>query len=229
MHTHSTSPTLHCELCGEAFTVPPSLVGVRRFCSQACASIGNRNPDRLPIPNPSGLCMCGCGQPTPIAKKTQRERGTIIGYPIRYINGHNRRLSPLEYVEEDRGYTTPCWIWQRQITNAGYGRYAGRALAHRVIYEREVGPIPEGMELDHLCRVPACVNPAHLEPVTHRVNVLRGMAPAAIKYRTNRCGKGHEFTPENTYLHPNGTRRCRECNRIRNKQRWQEKKRRRDG
>jgi hypothetical protein len=82
-------------------------------------------------------------------------------------------VTPVEYVEEDRGYGTPCWIWQRGIDAAGYGRVAG-TRAHRVFYERHVGPIPEGLTIDHLCRVRSCCNPAHLEPVTAVENVSRG-------------------------------------------------------
>jgi hypothetical protein len=82
-----------------------------------------------------------------------------------------------EYAVEDRGHPTPCWIWQRAINGAGYGAkwFAGKVCrAHRVYYERLVGPIPAGLELDHLCRVRACVNPAHLEPVPGRENTRRG-------------------------------------------------------
>jgi hypothetical protein len=72
--------------------------------------------------------------------------------------------------------------------------YDGKVrLAHRVIYEYLVGPIPDGLSIDHLCRVRHCVNPAHLEPVTHRENVLRGQAPTAVNGRKTRCKRGHEF------------------------------------
>lgn len=81
---------------------------------------------------------------------------------------------------EDRGYTTPCWVWQRSIHQEGYGLVAvkGRTqLAHRVVYERAKGAIPKRLQLDHLCRVRACVNPGHLEPVTGVVNTRRGASP----------------------------------------------------
>lgn len=88
--------------------------------------------------------------------------------------------SPHLYLVEDRGYRTPCWVWQRAANSAGYGvMRTGEgsktvALAHRVFWERENGPIPEGLTLDHLCRVELCVRPSHCEPVTHTVNMRRG-------------------------------------------------------
>jgi HNH endonuclease len=108
-----------------------------------------------------------------------------------------------------------CWLW-RGATGTGYGVIrrgrAGEGMlqAHRVAYEMLVGPIPVGMEIDHLCRVRACVNPAHLEPVTHRENDLRGVGACAINARKVYCNKGHLFTPENTRMETHG-RRCREC------------------
>ena len=81
------------------------------------------------------------------------------------------------YVVEHRGYITPCWIWIKATDDRGYGRIAHRGRnvrAHRLYYETLKGPVPPGLELDHLCRNPACVNPDHLDPVTHRVNVRRG-------------------------------------------------------
>jgi len=84
--------------------------------------------------------------------------------------------SPVEYIAEDRGYATPCWIWQRSIVE-GYGclRIARKTYyAHRVYWERVNGPIPKGLDLDHLCRVRACCNPAHTEPVTRAENLRRG-------------------------------------------------------
>jgi HNH endonuclease len=123
--------------------------------------------------------MCGCGQPTTVAKKTNRNAERVKGQPLRYLRGHNGRNKIL-YREEDRGYSTPCWIWLLNRLPSGYGRIrtgrgSTRAMtyAHRFIYEQKVGAIPAGLELDHLCFVPACVNPAHLEPVTPAENKRR--------------------------------------------------------
>lgn len=113
-----------------------------------------------------------------------------------------------------------CWVWAGEITLAGYGRIRrsrgrrkpGESMyAHRLAYEMFVGPIPEGLVIDHLCRNRACVNPAHLEPVTHVENVMRGVGVAAVNARKTHCKNGHEFTPENTYVRPGGDRLCRTC------------------
>lgn len=112
-----------------------------------------------------------------------------------------------------------CWLWTAAVQSGGYGqfRWDGRhQLAHRVAYERWAGPIPDGLNIDHLCRVRSCVNPSHLEAVTQRENVARGTGPSAISARTNHCQRGHEFTPENTYIHPrDGIRECKACRRGR--------------
>lgn len=111
--------------------------------------------------------------------------------------------------------TEPCWIWQGRTDRLGYGRYGtGNLIAHRVAYEFMVGPIPDGLTLDHLCRNRRCVNPAHLEAVTLHTNILRGQAPAARNARKTHCGRGHEFTAENTYWRADGGRECRQCQRI---------------
>jgi hypothetical protein len=111
---------------------------------------------------------------------------------------------------------TECWEWTGTRTN-GYGRFSleGRGIyAHRFAYEMANGPLPEGLEPDHLCRNTACVRPEHLEAVTHRVNVRRGNAPAATNARRTHCKRGHEFTPENTYRTASGNRLCRICRRA---------------
>ncbi len=111
-----------------------------------------------------------------------------------------------------------CWIWLASKDRCGYGRFNvtwhPTMRAHRFAYELLVGPVPYGMQLDHLCRNPSCVNPAHLEPVTSRENTLRGEGRAARQARQTHCKRGHQFTPENTYVCPKGHRYCRHCKRV---------------
>lgn len=107
-----------------------------------------------------------------------------------------------------RQYGKGCWLWPGSLRSAGYAqvKWQGRpTLAHRVAYELLVGPIPDGLELDHTCNVVRCVNPAHMEPVTHAENRRRSQE------RRTRCRHGHEYTPANTYHDPNGVRHCRTC------------------
>ena len=93
--------------------------------------------------------------------------------------------------------TDACWLWRGYLNGQGYGsiRWMGRQWrAHRLVYELTVGSIPPGLTLDHLCRVRHCVNPDHLEPVTNRVNLLRGESPSARHARKTHCPLGHEYT-----------------------------------
>lgn len=124
--------------------------------------------------------------------------------------------------------TAGCWIWLGTRSTRGYGRIfqGGKPLqAHRVIYELLVGPIPIGMTIDHLCRNRLCVNPSHLEPVTDRVNRMRGMSPPAISARRNHCARGHEYTLESTRIN-DGARVCRVCDREQTKARRKDPERR---
>lgn len=111
--------------------------------------------------------------------------------------------------------TESCWLWIGSMDGAGYGRFSfeGSAsrLAHRIAYTHWHGPIPDGLSLDHLCRVRNCVNPDHLEPVTHAENIRRGMSGWDHAAKTE-CPKGHPYDEKNTYHGTNG-RACRECQR----------------
>lgn len=108
-----------------------------------------------------------------------------------------------------------CWLWLGAPNPSGYGGFhvpslGGRA-AHRVSYILNVGPIPAGLQLDHLCRVRHCVNPRHLEPVTLAENLRRGAESRHAE--DTHCPHGHEWTPENTTYGTQGYRRCRTCRR----------------
>lgn len=110
-----------------------------------------------------------------------------------------------------------CWLWTASTRRRGYGQFWwGERVrcSHIVPFEVEYGSIPEGLELDHLCRTPLCCNPAHLEAVTHRENLLRGETLTAAHARRTHCARGHEFAGENLVHRKDGTRMCRECNRI---------------
>ncbi len=114
-----------------------------------------------------------------------------------------------------------CWEWLSGGDGYGYGRfYDGerQVKAHRWAYEYLVGPIPEGMRIDHLCRNRGCVNPRHMEVVTHKENTLRGTAPTAINAHKSACLRGHPFDYANTWIAADGGRRCRACNCIRQRQ-----------
>jgi hypothetical protein len=118
--------------------------------------------------------------------------------------------------------TDSCWLWTGQTTDKGYGSISeGRRslVAHRVVYEQLVGVIPEGLQLDHLCRVTRCVNPDHLEAVTGRINTLRGIGPTAQNARKTQCPAGHAYASFGE-IDARGYRCCSECKR----KQWQSPK-----
>lgn len=112
--------------------------------------------------------------------------------------------------------TETCWLWIACLNRDGYGLFGFERKvwrAHRLVYTKLVSPIPSGLEIDHLCRARACVNPAHLEAVKHHENVRRGELKN-VKGGKLFCEKGHAFTPENTYLNTHAgqlRRRCKLC------------------
>lgn len=133
----------------------------------------------------------------------------------------------LERFMDKVDQTQSCWLWTGYCTPDGYGRFRVDAsempLAHRVAYVLMVGPIPEGMTIDHVCYVRHCVNPDHLRPLSVSENTSLQRSATATH-----CVNGHEYTPENTYLRPSspgGTSRdCRACIRARSSRAWYAKK-----
>lgn len=126
-----------------------------------------------------GYCQCGCGEKTTVSQYNNSRYGYVAGEPRTIIRGHTQtKIVDLkaECIEEDCGYETHCLIWQRGV-GSGYARVSHwdskESLVHRILYIAERGPIPEGMELDHLCNISLCVNPNHMEVVTHKENLRR--------------------------------------------------------
>lgn len=119
------------------------------------------------------------------------------------------------YIVDDIG----CWIWQGAVNNKGYGVVYGNGKmlkAHRAMYTLYKGEIAEGMVIDHTCNVRLCVNPLHLQRVTQKANALAKHSNSiGGKYASrDSCKNGHKFSPENTYRHPDGSRRCHECQKM---------------
>lgn len=120
-----------------------------------------------------------------------------------------------------------CWLWKGTKDKDGYGKFTIKYVtirSHRFAYEVNKGQIPEGMQIDHLCRNHDCVNPDHMEVVSPRENTLRGDGLAAVNSKKTHCPKGHEYTSNNTYFWK-GERYCKECVRTSSRE-YQRQKRR---
>lgn len=117
---------------------------------------------------------------------------------------------------------TGCWEWQASLDKNGYGQFSingGVKRSHAIAYELLKGPIPDGHEPDHTCRNRRCINPDHLEPVTHRINIHRGNSPMGINARKTHCTRGHPLSEENTWINKRGNRSCKQCSAA-NLKRW---------
>jgi hypothetical protein len=176
---------------------------------------------RWRIDMPDGTCSVeGCEDPS-------RKRGWCNRhYHIFRAHGDVVYQRP---SEEERFFakvnkTETCWLWTGARLPLGYGQFVttGNRLAHRFAYEHFVGPIPDGLTIDHLCRNPSCVNPAHMEAVTIQVNLSRGTSGPANNARKTHCLRGHELAGPNLMM--NGKyRQCRTCRNEAQNRRYRER------
>lgn len=197
-------------------------------CSAASPGLGHRSPSDRPRKTVRGICKnCGQAFERDVVNPTQppvrcadccyvRDSATLESRFWSRVN----KDGPVPDYRPELG---PCWLWTGGL-NQGYGRLVISHRPYRVVpahqfaYEMIVGPVSEGLELDHLCRVRACVRPEHLEAVTHRVNVLRGESPMAEHATKTHCPRGHAYTPDNTWLQERQggvSRKCKQCDRDR--------------
>ncbi len=160
------------------------------------------------LQNGHGRC---CGRSCAARLRGGRKRTPLADRLWAKVDKHG----PLPMARPDLG---PCWIWLGKLDGHGYGqiseggRQSKKVSVHSLVYKWLVGPITDGLEPDHLCRIRRCCNPEHLDPVTRRENVLRGESPAARNARKTHCVNGHPFDEANTIVRAKGRgRECRIC------------------
>ncbi len=132
--------------------------------------------------------------------------------------GRLQKVTAIEYFWK-RAVTSPdCWQWAGTISDKGYGilslaseLHPRRCRAARFAYSYFIGPIPEGMVIDHLCRNRGCVNPFHLEAISNKENIMRGICPSSINAKKTQCYRGHPYSPQTLKVFRDGFRRCFEC------------------
>lgn len=200
----------NCANCGQTFHVPLGRGGGnKRFCCKKCR-YDFTNKTRI---NPTAVTCGSCGAQRVVkhpdkAGRMCRSCASKIGVlAAREANSQPVEQRFMQYVKKDT--SSGCWEWTGTLQKNGYSAFYcnGKIVrGHRWSYEHFTAPMPQGKEIDHLCRNRKCVNPSHLEPVTRKENMRR-----AMRFH---CVNGHAFTPENTYMH-DGKRYCRECRRIR--------------
>ena len=139
------------------------------------------------------------------------ERGPVRDQQMIFSAPERERFEALIAPDPNSG----CWLWLGTVNAKGYGRFGRGEMAHRASLRFQAIEIPVGMEVDHLCRIRSCVNPEHLEVVTHRENLMRGDTITARAAATTHCPQGHAYSGKNLTLSSNGKRGCRECHRLR--------------
>lgn len=160
----------------------------------------------------------------PISRREAAKKGFFGGSAEASVERERRKKKVLQGVMINQ--ETQCWQWLRGKTNKGYGAvyFSGVQFSvHSVMYMIYKGRIPDGLDLDHLCRNRSCCNPDHLEAVTRKENLLRGLTIAASNFKVSRCPRGHPYSEENT-IRRRGGRECRECSRVLAKAYYQARK-----
>lgn len=189
--------------CAQRRRSASPIIDGHRQCSKRkqTKAIAEYYPEKTAKSGFKGTCKACCA----VVKRRWQQRGALT-----------REELFLEKIKKDP--VTGCWVWTSVQYHAGYGKFHNGTTmigAHRWSYMHFKGPIPPGLEIDHLCRVRLCVNPDHLEAVT-RVENLRRANPAAWRRgpRHSHCRRGHEFTPDNIALDSRGQRLCLTCKRA---------------